>query len=53
MSRTLSAVDAVEKIEDRLVALGQADQDAVVMVQALRPIAEPLAQAKFQGQAQR
>ena len=43
---------AVEQIEDRLVGVGQADQDAVVVVQALRPIAEPLPQPGLQGQAQ-
>ena len=44
--------DPLEKIEDRLVGVGQADQDAVVVVQTLRTIAEPLAQPCFQGQPQ-
>ena len=44
---------AVEQIEDRLVGVGQADEDAVVVVQALRLIAEPLPQVGLQGQPQR
>ena len=41
---TVPAIKPVEQIEHRLVGVGQTDQDAVVVVQALRPIAEPLAQ---------
>ena len=46
---TLSGVMPVEQVEDRLVGVGQADQDAVVVVQTLRPIAEPLVQASPRG----
>ena len=44
---------AVEQIEDRLVGVGQADEHAVVVVQTLRLIAEPLPQPRFQRQPQR
>ena len=50
---TLSGVRPVEQIQHRLVAVGQADQNAVIVVQALRTIAEPPAQAGLQGQTQR
>ena len=50
---TFSGVRPVEQVEDRLVGVGQADQDAVVVVQALRAIAEPLAAAGFERQPQR
>ena len=43
---------AVEQVEHRLVGVGQADQDAVVVVQALRAVAEPLPQPGFQRQPQ-
>ena len=43
---------AVEQVEDRLVGVGQADQQAVVVVQALRAVAEPLPQPGLDRQAQ-
>ena len=44
---------AVEQIENRLVHVGETNQDAVVVVQALRPVAEPLPQPRLQHQPQR
>ena len=49
---TFSGVRPVEQVEDRLVGVGQADEDAVVVVQALRPVAEPLPQPRLERQAQ-
>src|SRR5207249_1635886 len=43
---------ALKQVERRLVRVGEADQDAVVVVQALRVVAETLPQSGFQGQAQ-
>ena len=43
---------AVENVQDRLRAVGQADQQAVVVVQDLRGVAEPLVQPVLQRQPQ-
>ena len=44
--------DTFQHIQYRLRAIGQSNQEAVVMVQDLRAVAQPLPQTMFQGQPQ-
>ena len=43
----------IEQVEHRFVAFGEANQHTVIVMQALGPIAEPLAEAMLDGEPKR
>ena len=44
--------DPLEYVEHRLVTLGKTNQDAVIVVQTLRAVAESLLEGGFHGESQ-